>query len=187
MNIFHEQELREEAIFEVARKMMSAARTAPKAKGVDNIVLALLKRDGIKEISEKLKEMAHRNKLPDFFLRDAVNILSADAMVIFGTKIVSMEVNPCGMCGFSNCAEKNKHPDNPCIFNSGDLGIAIGSAVSVAMDNRVDNRIMYTVGQALLELRVFGEEVKIIYGIPLSISGKNPFVDRKEEELIKKA
>ena len=46
MNIFHEQELREEAIFEVARKMMSAARTAPKARGVDNIVIALLKRDG---------------------------------------------------------------------------------------------------------------------------------------------
>ena len=83
--------------------------------------------------------------------------------------------------------EKNKHPDHPCVFNTGDLGIAIGSAASVAMDSRVDSRIMYTVGQALLEMRIFGEEVKIIYGIPLSISGKNPFFDRKKEELIKKA
>ena len=79
------------------------------------------------------------------------------------------------MCGFSNCAEKNMHPKHPCVFNSGDLGIAIGSAVSVAMDNRVDNRIMYTVGQALPELGVFGNEIRIIYGIPLSISEKNPF------------
>jgi uncharacterized ferredoxin-like protein len=187
MKIYHEQELRGEAIIEVAKRMMTAARTAPKAKGADNIVVALLKKDGIKEVSDRLKEMVHRDKLPDFFLRDAANILSADAMIILGTKIASMGLTPCGMCGFSNCAEKDKHPEHPCVFNSGDLGIAIGSAASVAMDSRVDNRIMYTAGQALLEMGVLGEEVKIIYGIPLSISGKNPFVDRKKEELIKKA
>lgn len=186
MNIFPEQELREDAIFEIAKKMMTAARTAPKAHGTDNIVIALLKEDGIKEVSEKLKEMVRRDNLPDFFLRDAVNILSAKAMVILGTRIAAMGLSPCGMCGFSSCAEKNKHPKHPCVFNTGDLGIAIGSAVSVAMDSRCDNRIMYTVGQALLEMRVFGEEVKIIYGIPLSISGKNPFFDRKKEELIKR-
>lgn len=187
MNIFHEQELREDATIEVAKRMMTAARTAPKARGIDNIVIALLKKDGIKEVSDKLKEIGRRDKVPDFFLRDAINILSADAMIILGTKIASLGLTPCGMCGFSNCAEKNKHPEHPCVFNSGDLGIAIGSAVSVAMDNRVDNRIMYTVGQALLEMRVLGEEVKIIYGIPLCISEKNPFFDRKQEELIKKA
>jgi uncharacterized ferredoxin-like protein len=54
------------------------------------------------------------------------------------------------------------------------------------MDNRVDNRIMYTVGQALLEMGILGPDVKVIYGMPLSISGKNPFFDRKEEELLKK-
>ena len=67
----------------------------------------------------------------------------------------------------------------PCTFNTGDLGIAIGSAVSVAMDHRVDNRIMYTVGQAAMELRLLGDDVPVIYGIPLSISSKNPFFDRK--------
>lgn len=187
MNIFHEQELREEAVFEVARRMITAARTAPKARGNDNIVICLLKEDGIKEVSEKLKEMVRRDNLPDFFLRDAVNILSAKAIVVLGTTIEAMGLSPCGMCGFPGCAEKNKYPEHPCVFNTGDLGIAIGSAASVAMDNRVDNRIMYTVGQALLEMRVLGEEVKIIYGIPLSISGKNPFFDREKEELIKKA
>jgi len=187
MNIIYEQELREETIFEVARKMMTAARTAPKAKGVDNTVIALLKEDGIKEVSEKLKEIARRDNLPDFFIRDAVNILSAKAMVVFGTKIMPLGLTPCGMCGFKDCAEKNKHPQHPCVFNTGDLGIAMGSAASVAMDNRIDNRIMYTVGRALLELGALGEEVKIIYGMPLSVSEKNPFMDRDKEALIKQA
>jgi len=112
------------------------------------------------------------------------NILSADAMIVFGTRISAMGLDPCGMCGFSNCAEKNKHPAHPCVFNTGDLGIAMGSA---AMDNRIDNRIMYTVRQALLEMGDLGEDVKIIYGMPLSISGKNPFMDRNKEELIGRA
>ena len=80
---------------------------------------------------------------------------------------------------YKNCDEKNEHPNQPCAFNTGDLGIAIGSAVSVAMDNRVDNRIMYTVGQAAIEMGILGKDVKIIYGIPLSVSSKNPFFDRK--------
>jgi uncharacterized ferredoxin-like protein len=83
------------------------------------------------------------------------------------------------MCGFKNCEEKNKFPEIPCVFNTGDLGIAIGSAVSVAMDNRVDNRIMYTAGQAVIELGLLGKDVKIVYVIPLSATSKNPFFDRK--------
>lgn len=187
MQLDYEQELRQEAIYEVARKMMIAARTAPKAKGVDTLAIALLKKDAIVEVSNTLKEMARRDSLPDFFLRDAVNILSATAMVVLGTAISPLGLSPCGMCGFANCAEKNEHPTHPCVFNTGDLGIAIGSAVSVAMDHRVDNRIMYTVGRALLEMGVLGEEVKIIYGIPLSVSGKNPFMDRDKDALIKNA
>jgi uncharacterized ferredoxin-like protein len=187
MNIYYEQDSRQDAVLEVARRMMAAARTAPKARGMDNVVIALLKKDGIKEVSDKLKEMAHRDGVPDLFLRDAVNILSADAMIVFGTRISAIGLDPCGMCGFSNCAEKNRHPAYPCVFNTGDLGIAMGSAASVAMDSRIDNRIMYTVGQALLEMGALGEDVKIIYGMPLSISGKNPFMDRNKEELIGRA
>jgi len=187
MKVYYEQELREESIFAVARKMMTAARTAPKAKGVDNLVIALLEKDGIVAVSDTLKAMARRDNLPDFFLRDAVNILSAQALVVFGTKIVSMGLQSCGMCGFADCAEKNKHPNHPCVFNTGDLGIAMGSAASVAMDHRVDNRIMYTVGRAVLEMGLLGEEVRIVYGIPLSASGKNPFMDRDKDALVKLA
>jgi uncharacterized ferredoxin-like protein len=46
------------------------------------------------------------------------------------------------------------------------------------MDHRIDNRVMYTVGQAILEMKLLGEDVRIAFGIPLSVSGKSPFFDR---------
>ncbi len=64
-------------------------------------------------------------------------------------------------------------------MNTGDLGIAVGSAASVAMDERVDNRIMHSVGKAAVDLKLLGEDVKIAYGIPLYIGSKNVFFDRK--------
>jgi uncharacterized ferredoxin-like protein len=179
MKIYTEEELREDQVIDVARKMMIAARTAPKGRGKDDTVIALVTGESIREISDKIKEMAARDNLKPFFLRDAENILSSPAMLLLGSRISAMGVQPCGMCGFESCEEKNKHPNHPCAFNTGDLGIAIGSAVSVAMDYRVDNRIMYTVGQAVLEMKLLGEDVKIAYGIPLSVTSKNPFFDRK--------
>lgn len=174
-----EEEFRDEEVIAVAKKMLIAARTAPKAKGTDNTVMTLCERDEIKKLSDHLKMMHNRDNLAPYFLRDAENILSAPALILLGTKIQTMGVTPCGMCGYKDCAGKAKNPKAPCVFNSGDLGIAIGSAVSVAMDNRVDNRIMYTVGQAALELGIMGEGVAIVYAIPLSVSSKNPFFDRK--------
>ena len=179
MKLYNEEDIREGQVAEVAEKMLIAARTAPKGRGKDDTVIAMVKQDGIREISEKMKEMVARDNLQPFFVRDADNILASPAMLLLGSKISAMGVQPCGMCGFKNCEEKNKHPNHPCAFNTGDLGIAIGSAVSVAMDHRVDNRIMYTVGQAVLEMGILGKDVKIAYGIPLSASSKNPFFDRK--------
>jgi len=178
MKLYNEEDAREKQVVEVAEKMMIAARTAPKGRGKDDTVIAMVKQDGIKEISDRMKEMVARDNLKPFFIRDADNILSSPAMLLLGSRIGTMGVRPCGMCGFENCEEKNKHPNHPCVFNTGDLGIAIGSAVSVAMDHRIDNRIMYTVGQAVLEMKLLGKEVKIAYGIPLSASSKNPFFDR---------
>jgi uncharacterized ferredoxin-like protein len=181
MKVQFEEEFREEAVLEVARKMAIAARTAPKGKGQDNIVIAVIGTDKIKQISNKIKEMDDEHGMPGFFLRDADNILSAQAMVLLGTKIEPMRLEPCGYCGFKNCEEKEAYPDHPCAFNTGDLGIAMGSAISIATDHRVDNRIMFTAGVAAIELDMLGEEVKIAYGIPLSVGGKNPFFDRKKK------
>jgi uncharacterized ferredoxin-like protein len=178
MKLYTEEEIRDDTVLEIARKMMIAARTAPKGRGQDNTIIALVKGEGIKEISDRMKQMEVPEKLRKSFLRDAENIRSSSVMLLFGTKIRAMGLALCGMCGFENCEEKNKHPDHPCVFNTGDLGIAIGSAVSVAMNHRIDNRIMYTVGQAVIDMKLLGPEVKIAYAVPLSVSSKNPFFDR---------
>jgi len=58
-----------------------------------------------------------------------------------------------------------------------DLGIAIGSAVKVASDLNVDNRVMFTIGVAALALGLMDADVVI--GIPLSATGKNIYFDRR--------
>ena len=179
MPIVYEEEIRKKAVLDVAEKMLIAARTAPKARGVDNLVISVAEKDTIELIASKMKEMAEEGLVPDFFVRDANNILLSDALVLIGTKISPMGLKYCGLCGFSNCEEKRRHPNHPCAFNTGDLGIAIGSAVSVAADARVDNRVMYSVGMAVKELKLLGDEVKIVYAIPLRAKGQSPFFDRK--------
>jgi len=126
MDLKHEEEIREEAIHDVARKMLIAARTAPKGRGVDNTVMALAGREAIRKISDKLKDMVEKEGAPAFFGRDAESILSSPVMLLLGTRIKSLGLGFCGLCGFKNCAEKDKHPEIPCSFNTGDLGIAVG-------------------------------------------------------------
>lgn len=164
---------------ETAKRMMAAARTAPKARGKDNLVAVMVNEPDKAKIAAHMRHMVEEKRAAAFFLRDADNLDSSHALVLLGTKIAPMRLDPCGLCGFANCDEKLQHPEHPCAFNTGDLGIAIGSAVSVAMDARVDNRIMFSIGMAVKDMKLLGEEVKIIYGIPLSIAGKNLFFDRK--------
>lgn len=60
-----------------------------------------------------------------------------------------------------------------------DLGIAIGSAVTVAQEMRVDNRVMFSAGKAALNLGILGENVRVAYGVPLYTGSKSIFRDRK--------
>ena len=179
MTILNETNTRTDSLIDVAKKMMTAARTAPKGCGVDNLSICLADRESIESIAQTMKEMVSKEEAPQFFARDADNILASQALVLIGTKVVPLGLSQCGLCGFANCEEKNKYPSTPCSFNTGDLGIAIGSAVSLASDNRVDNRIMFSVGKAVKKMNLMGEDVQVIYGIPLSCSGKSPFFDRK--------
>jgi len=65
----------------------------------------------------------------------------------------------------------------PCAINSVDVGIALGSACSVAADRRVDSRVMFSVGRVAQELGLL-PGCSSIYGIPISCSSKSPFFDR---------
>lgn len=176
--MIQEKDIIKQAVKGVAEKMMAAARTAPKGRGVDNLIITIAEKEDIQKISDKMKEIGTRLNAT-FFQRDAENILLAPYMLLLATKINSLGLPTCGLCGLQNCDEKNRHPQTPCVFNTGDLGIAVGSAVSVAANHRVDNRVMYTVGMAVKELGLLGDEAAVIYGIPLSATSKNPFFDRK--------
>jgi len=175
--INREEEFKKEAVINVAEKMCLAARTAPKARGIDLLEIAVISGGTIDKLSKKMKKIGERES-QQTFVRDSENIKSAQAIVLIGTKIKAIGLKYCSYCGFSNCAEAEK-AGVVCVYNTGDLGIAVGSAVSIAEDNRIDNRIMYTVGKAAMELGLLGTKVKIALGIPLSVSGKNPFFDRK--------
>jgi uncharacterized ferredoxin-like protein len=172
-----EQDFRAEAVHQVAELMCLAARTAPKARGLDLLEVAVASGDTIEKLSKKMKEIGEREKHPTF-LRDSENIKQAQAIVLLGTKIKVIGLKYCSFCGWPNC-EAAERAGAICAYNTGDLGIALGSAVSVAENHRVDNRVMYTIGKAAIDLNLLGPEVKVAFGVPLSVSGKNPFFDRK--------
>ena len=91
----------------------------------------------------------------------------------------------CGACGYAGCEHlsrarrkvKAKDFRGPnCAFQVMDLGIALGSAVKLAAELGIDNRIMYSIGAAAKESRLLDSD--IIIGIPLAVAGKSPYYDR---------
>ena len=173
--LINERDTRHERLIQVANEMMTAARTAPKGKGVDIIEVAMATGDTIIQLSEAMKKYSQKTGLK-FLYRDAENILKSEAIVIIGTKLQNQNLN-CGYCGFDTCAAKNEFPNVPCALNTVDVGIAIGSACSVAADHRVDSRVMFSVGRTVQELNLL-PGCSSIYGIPISCSSKSPFFDR---------
>lgn len=142
--IQNERASRHEHVLDVARQMMTAARTAPKGKGVDIIEIAMVTGDDLKVLSDKMVAMVEEHGMK-FFLRDAANILQAECVIIIGTREQAQGLN-CGHCGYPTCAGR---PEGvPCAVNSVDVGIAIGSACATAADLRVDTRVMFSAGLA---------------------------------------
>ena len=104
--IQNERDCRHEHVLGVARQMMTAARTAPKGKGVDVIEAALVTGEDLKKLSEKMNAMAEELGMK-FFLRDAANVLQAECVVIIGTREQAQGLN-CGHCGFPTCAGRTE-------------------------------------------------------------------------------
>jgi uncharacterized ferredoxin-like protein len=171
-----------DAVGRLAEEILVAARTAPKAKGKDDIKTAILDEEGKKKVIAELKKLASKRHS---FERDAGNLEQADACVLIGVKYEYMEplgLN-CGACGF-DCesikeAQKTdvEYAGPICAVKLMDLGIAVGSAVRRAQELCLDNRIMYTIGSAARKAELM--DAQVVLGIPLSIKGKNIFFDRK--------
>jgi uncharacterized ferredoxin-like protein len=177
------------AVAMVADLMVLAARTAPKAKGVDTILTRVLTGEQIRNVADHLQESGNKRMI-GFFLRDAKNLFSCDACVLVGAiGDIVVGVN-CGACGFSSCEHFTRHrsvQEKPstdfsgpnCAIRMADLGIALGSAVKTAQIHNVDNRIMYSAGVAARDLGLLGNDCTVAYAIPLSATGKNIFFDRE--------
>lgn len=172
--ILNERDARHEHVVQVARQMMTAARTAPKGKGIDIIEVGLITDEEMKQLSDTMIAMAKDHERKSFF-RDADNILSAECVVLIGTREQAQGLN-CGHCGFATCAGRTEGA--PCALNSIDVGIAIGSACATAADLRVDTRVMFSAGLAAQRLNWL-KDCKMVMAIPVSASSKNPFFDRK--------
>jgi uncharacterized ferredoxin-like protein len=164
-------------LLDCARMICAAARTAPKGRGLDLMTTAIVSGDEKDRLVERMHLIAERDGVA-FFARDAENVRQAQLIILFATSKKPLGLPNCGFCGFDNCAELQR-VGGVCAFNSGDLGIAIGSAVSRAADLRIDNRILYSAGKAALELGLLGEDAALAFGLPLSVTGKSPFFDRK--------
>lgn len=159
----------------VARLMMAAARTAPKGRGLDSLEIVTLEGEDLSRVAAHMRTIWERCG-KELFIRDAGNVEQSEALVLIGTRINVVGMD-CGFCGFETCRAKTEHKDVPCAFNITDLGIAVGSAVSVASQHHIDNRVMFSVGMAALEAGLLPECVAA-YGIPLSCTSKSPFFDR---------
>jgi uncharacterized ferredoxin-like protein len=170
-------ELEKQAACQVAALMAGAARTAPKTRGIDNIQVAAIDDEISRQaLVNKMIEIARAENRPGFE-RDAHNVAASPAIVVIGVRSNPAGLN-CGFCGNPTCDEL-KAKDGICSFNSVDLGIAACSAAAIASNLHVDTRIMYSVGRSCLDLKLFTEDVNEALGIPLSITGKSPFFDRK--------
>jgi uncharacterized ferredoxin-like protein len=170
-------DLEKAAVKDVAEFMAVAARTAPKTRGIDNIEIIALDEDAeIKKLAAKMKEISLKEKRPSFE-RDAGSITNSPIIVVIGVKSNPAGLN-CGFCGHKTCDELAK-TNGTCPYNAIDLGIAVSSAAETANKFHADNRIMYSIGRASLDLGLFTKGVHIALGIPLSVTGKSPFYDRK--------
>jgi len=173
------------AILEVAKLMLIAARTAPKSGGIDDVLTVILYGEEKDAIARKMEEIAEERKIKGF-KRDAKNVRDSEAVVLIGVRGNKSFGLNCGACGYKNCkrfedAKKKLREDffgPTCVFKALDLGIALGSAAKTASLLNVDNRIMYRIGTAALELKML-PETTVAIGIPISSKGKNIYFDRR--------
>jgi uncharacterized ferredoxin-like protein len=76
-----EKEVLKKSVVHVAELMVLSAKTAPKARGVDNIEsIILTEQEELEALAEKMEELAPL--YGDFFKRDAENVRKSNAVVL---------------------------------------------------------------------------------------------------------
>lgn len=175
-----------DAVKTVAGLMALAARTAPKACGLDSIKIEVLAGKEQKALGDAMIAAAKETGM-EFLRINGEQVKASDATVLIGVEGQKTLGINCGGCGYASCAEmakaqkgrKNKgsaYAGPNCVLKISDLGIAVGSAAKTASLHNVDNRIMYTAGFVALKAGHL-KGCSVAYGIPLKASGKNIYFD----------
>ena len=170
-----------EAVNTVAGLMALAARTAPKAVGLDSIIIEIISGKDQEKIAERMIQIAGETGM-DFFRINGEQIKRSDCTILIGVNGQKALGLNCGGCGHATCKEmieagkatkshKTDFKGPNCVFKVSDLGIAVGSAVKTAGIHNVDNRVMYSAAVAAMKLGML-KGCSIAYAIPLKASGK---------------
>ena len=176
--LYTSKEAEQAAVLQVANEMCAAIRTAPKTKGQDYMDCCIVTGKEQEELARKMEELSKEYDA-GFLMRDAANIRASSSVVLVGVKNVRRGLNKlCGYCGFSDCAACTE-AGAECVYGPIDLGIAVGSAVSIAAAAHIDSRVMFSAGRSAMELGFLGSDYGCMLAIPLSVSGKSPYFDRK--------
>ena len=172
-------EIKDAVLRQQVQGLMNRMLTAPKGKGMDDVIILYVDGGDILKLSAFMKDWGEKWNKPGF-VRDSINVEKASALVLLGSRRVVMGLD-CGMCGSGSCKQAQTEDLN-CVFPVCDLGIAIGSGVSAAAEAGLDNRVMYSVGLAAVKTGLFKDPaVRVAMGIPFSASSKNVFFDRKQD------
>jgi len=179
--IYNSEDMEMRAALEAAARVCAAARTAPKACGIDHMHTLTLTGADKDAIADEMERLG--NELgAGFFIRDAGNVRAALVLVLMGIEETQRGLGGiCGYCHYNDCGDCRAN-NGVCVYDPMDVGIALGSAAATAADCRMDSRILFSAGRAAQQLGVMGENVKLIYGLPLAVTGKSPFFDRKPKK-----
>ena len=147
-----------DAALYVAKLMLVAARTAPKAMGLDTVVTAIVGGEDQSRLADEMERIGKEKNRPRL-VRDAGNVRKSQLVALIGVE-------------YREGSSKE--------LKLVDLGIALGSASKIASDLNVDNRIMRSIGEAAENMKLL--QADYVLGIPISIKGKSIFFDRPPVE-----
>lgn len=171
----------DDAIVRVVEYMAISARTAPKGRGQDFIGIKIISGEAVAKFADEMVRYGEETGREKYD-RDGENVRNSSAILLLSLDNPAVGGMNCGACGHDQCADlkkvKGAEFDGPlCAWRLIDLGVALGSAAKTASLFNVDNRIMYRIGSVAKKLGLIPGE--IVVGIPVSVSGKNIYFDRK--------
>jgi len=194
------EDLRADAVLQVAKLMAAAAITAPKSGGqllaqgkplfMETVIVD--DRPTLDRLAGWMRARGVERR-ENIWFRDAEVADAIDAVLLVGLKDWYPPNYDCGACGYATCAEFLHHTKSlrdqsdelefagpTCNLRDIDLGIAVGSAAKTAAMHSIDCRCQTRIAVAARKLGII--EAELAVGLSLSLTHKSISFDRKMPE-----